>query len=73
MQIETYGAFPGYFIGHGSVNHNSLYSLYFDLVYILLICTVFLYMRKHKCERGHTHLKSVTGNSLHWCVLQYFA
>lgn len=37
MQIQTYGAFPRHFMCHGSVDHNSLYSLYFDLVYILLI------------------------------------
>lgn len=59
---------------HGSVDCNSLYSLYFDLVYILLIMyTVFLYMRKHKWERGHVFSKSSKGSSLHWCALQYFA
>lgn len=49
MQITTSGAFSKHFICHGSVDCNSLHSLYFDLVYILLIMyTVFLYIRKHK-------------------------
>lgn len=60
MQIETYGAFPRHLIYHGSVHRNSLYSLYFDFVYILLIMyTVFLYMRKHKWKKGHIYSKSV--------------
>lgn len=59
---------------HGSVGDDSVYSLYFDLAYILLIIySVFLYMRKHKWKRGHIYSKYVTGSSLHWCELQYFA
>lgn len=61
-------------LGHGSVDDDSVYSSYFDLAYILLIIySVFLYMRKHKWKRGHIYSKYVTGSSLHWCELQYFA
>lgn len=74
MQIQIYGAFPRHFMCHGSVDHNSLYSLYFDLVYILLIIyIVFLYMKKHKWTRGHMQSKCVPESSPHWCALQYFA
>lgn len=53
---------------------DSLYSLDIDLASILLIiCSVFLYMRKHKWKRGHIYSNYVPGSSLHWCELQYFA
>lgn len=65
-------------LGHGSVDDGSVCSLCFGLAYILLIVlliiySVFLCMRKHKWKRGHIYSNYVTGSSLHWCELQYFA
>lgn len=69
MQIQIYGAFPRQVTCHGSVDHNSLYGLYFDLVYVpLIIYTVFLYMRKHKWKRGQMQSKCVPEGPALVCV-----